>query len=80
MRRFKLNCSMPKDMESDVATTAESGTRIETVTASIYFIDHALATQQTAIQTTPKKTTSKIGNTSNVKLNSWKTGPSKANV
>ena len=27
---------MPKDMESDVATTAESGTRIETVTASIW--------------------------------------------
>ena len=71
---------MPVYIESDVATTAERGTKMETVTASINFIDHALATQHTAIQTTPKKTTSKIANALDVKLNSWKTGPSKANV
>ena len=49
-------------IEKTEATTALKGTKTDTVTASTNFIAHALATQQTAVQTIPKKRTSKIAN------------------
>ena len=75
-----MNSSIPKDIDKIEATTADSGTNKETVKASIYFIAQALATQQTAVQITPKKTTSITGNQSIEKASVWKIAPSNMNV
>ena len=65
INKLNVNSSIWKAIDKTLATTADKGTKTETVTASIDFIDHALATQHTAVQITPKKTTSKTGNQSN---------------
>ena len=60
INKFQVKFSNFKQIDNTLAMTADNGTNKLTVTASMDFIAHALATQHTAVQTTPKKTTCKI--------------------